>query len=65
MNIYLAGKIARNDWRHAIVTDLRTAFRDDFYGDWGHNIGAVVADPAYRWPVLRRSIFNQHNYNYY
>ena len=62
MNIYLAGKIARNDWRHAIVADLRTAFNDDFYGAWGHELGAVVADPSYRWPVLRRSIFNHHNY---
>lgn len=62
MNLYLAGKIAKNDWRHEIVADLRVAFADDFYGTCGHELGAVVADPAYRWPVLRRAIFNHHSY---
>jgi hypothetical protein len=62
MNIYLAGKIDRNDWRHTIVADLRTAFNEDFYDGISHKHGPIVADPSYRWPVLRRSIFNHHNY---
>jgi nucleoside 2-deoxyribosyltransferase len=59
MNIYLAGKIAKNDWRHTIVDDIWAGFSDQFYQDYGRT---TVANPAYRWPVLRRSIFNYHNY---
>jgi len=62
MHIYLAGKIAWNDWRHTIVADLRTAFHDDFYGGSGHALGEDVAAPSYCWPVLWCAIFNHHAY---
>lgn len=43
-SIYLAGKIAKNDWRHDIVTGLHTA--------WGSH-GDV---PSPSWPVLSKAI---------
>ena len=57
MNIYLAGKVSKNDWRHDIVDDLKEAgnqmydmvFNNDFK-DW------------LNWPILKNSIFVEHNY---
>lgn len=59
MNIYLAGKIAKNDWRHSIVNTIWAGFSDQFYQDYGKT---TIGNPNYRWPLLRRAIFNQHTY---
>lgn len=47
MKVYLAGKIAKNDWRHSIVDGLRSAV----------HIGS-----ASHWPVLQSAIFDEHDY---
>lgn len=49
MRIYLAGKIAKNDWRTEIV---------------GHRLrGAIGIDWDWKeWPVLKRTIFGIHDY---
>ena len=56
-NIYLAGKIAKNDWRHEIVTNLR---------DWVHETeqyweGGNIQD-LWEWPTLPNSVFAQFSY---
>lgn len=47
MKIYLAGKIAANDWRHGIVKELRDAMVDKWESPW---------------PVLRGAILGRHDY---
>lgn len=62
-NIYLAGKITKNCWRHSIVKDLSIAI-DGEEGDDDYPIGNYCTDfrlPKY-WPTLERSIFGIHNY---
>lgn len=54
MQIYLAGKVRRNCWRHSIVTGLReTCFAYD---------NQAYQESWYRWPVLSRAIFEYHAY---
>jgi len=48
MRIYLAGKIAKNDWRHEVVTNLGRAL--------------VIGDQWSRWPVLEKAVFGAHDY---
>lgn len=51
--LYLAGKIAKNDWRHDVVRGLHTA------GDWAQNYGGGErAD----WPVLKEAILGRFDY---
>lgn len=49
-HVYLAGPIAKNDWRHSIVTGLRgeSALRQG--EDWDD------------WPIMERAIFGDHHY---
>ena len=54
-NIYLAGKIVQNGWRHSLVSGLR----DVFYGSCGED---EDEDVWKLWPVLEKAIFNKHNY---
>lgn len=55
MKIYLAGKIAKNDWRHDIVNDLRGA--GDVHSEIeSYNLGDKC------WPILRQSILGKHDY---
>lgn len=56
MHIYLAGKIAKNDWRHTIVNGLRKAV--DFFDDDGVRLN----QPWYTWPPLPKAIFDYHTY---
>lgn len=48
MRIYLAGKIAKNDWRHDLVVGLSNAI--DTEATWD------------RWPVLERCMIGGHDY---
>lgn len=53
LNIYLAGKISKNDWRHQIVNGLRRVSRSFFgYSD----INEI------KWPILKNSIFKYFHY---
>jgi hypothetical protein len=57
LNIYLAGKVSANDWRHTLVADLRTAL--NMYGqDLVCGDDSIPSD----WPLLHRAIFNTHHY---
>jgi hypothetical protein len=50
MNIYLAGKIGKNDWRHSLVRGLRVT-------------SAMMEDNRHPlWPILVGAIFEAHNY---
>lgn len=49
--VYLAGKIAKNDWRHRIVSGLRDVSGRDY------------DLPATAWPVLRCCIAGRHHYS--
>jgi very-short-patch-repair endonuclease len=51
INIYLAGKIAYDDWRHRVVSGLREA-----------NSKLYDFDDRYYWPILENSILGEHNY---
>lgn len=51
MKIYLAGKIRANCWRHTIVDGLRYVFHD-----------AEIEKVAGGFPVLKRAIFDTHDY---
>lgn len=50
MNIYLAGKISRNDWRHTIVSRL-----SEF--EWKDESKMIPTHP-----IIPKSIFDYHNY---
>lgn len=54
LQIYLAGKIYPNDWRHSIVTDLRNALEQP--GD------AWTLYKETEWPVGNRAIFGCYDY---
>lgn len=57
MKVYLAGKIAKNDWRHDIV-------RTQQYGTWALKMAwphPASSDSHERWPVLRDAVFG-HDY---
>lgn len=58
MNIYLAGKIAKNGWRYSIVKGLRGALYEwsDCYGH-----GSWVEWPS-EWPILDNAILDEHSY---
>ena len=45
MQIYLAGKIDKNDWRHSIVAGLRGALYEQFY-DSPRELAARIRDAA-------------------
>jgi hypothetical protein len=49
MKIYLAGKIAKGDWRHDVVAGLRHA---NSYFDAGTD----------EWPILENAILRRHDY---
>lgn len=51
MKIYLAGKIAKHDWRHDVVRDLRDAFTN-----------SGVARFVRRWPIMRGAVLGKHDY---
>lgn len=51
--VYLAGKIAKNDWRHEVVDGLKRAA----YAIEQHN------PQFYDWPVLEHAIFGHHHYS--
>lgn len=53
MRIYLAGKIAMNDWRHRVVPQLRGAV--DEAETWN------MTRPT-TFPILTRAIFGEHDY---
>ena len=55
MKIYLAGKIAKNDWRHEIVKDLRGESAD---------LGSIIMEgkTLQYWPVLLNAIYQEHDY---
>lgn len=59
MKIYLAGKIARYDWRHRIVDGLSyaQAATAEFSG---HDVENLVLHKE--WPFLEGAIFNEHDY---
>jgi hypothetical protein len=57
LNIYLAGKIEKNCWRHSIVTGLCNALPKLVSCPVGE-----VAWSAPEWPVLPRAIFGEHDY---
>lgn len=48
MKIYLAGKIAKNDWRESAVKDYRGSISDDTMHE--------------HWPVLQDAIHGKHDY---
>lgn len=50
MKIYLAGKIGKNDWRHAIVRDLHITCAD------------FSRETFENWPILVGAIFERHEY---
>lgn len=50
--VYLAGKIYKNDWRHAVVDGLSNFCSETMY-----------EDPTREWPVLHRSIKNKISYS--
>lgn len=58
LNIYLAGKIARNNWRSAIVDKLEERFVSRSDHAWG-NVDEILNS---EWPVMQKSIFKTHNY---
>jgi very-short-patch-repair endonuclease len=49
-SIYLAGKIAKNDWRHDVVDELRYA--------WGRD----YTTPAPHWPRLETAVLGRLDY---
>lgn len=53
MNIYLAGKIRKNCWRHNLVSNLRDAVHDFYHHD---NVQLVT------WPILKNAILGTFNY---
>ena len=53
MKIYLAGKIRDRDWRESIVPGLRGTISTCCEAD---------ADPAPNWPILKKIIFEKHDY---
>lgn len=55
-NIYLAGKIEANGWRHEIVKELKydTPLKSEF-----DEIHEGICDP---WPLLKNAIFGQYHY---
>jgi hypothetical protein len=58
MKIYLAGKIRKQCWRHAIVKDLHMTN--------GNIAGGTCPDPdvwdACTWPILPKAVFGAHDY---
>jgi hypothetical protein len=52
MKIYLAGKIAKNDWRHELVEGLRSTIDDT------HERESSLA----QWPILHGAIKGTHDY---
>lgn len=57
INIYLAGKIGKGDWRHDIVANLRSwEYESDQF--WS---GVNIQD-LWEWPILADSIFDQFSY---
>lgn len=59
LNIYLAGKVSQDCWRHSIVEGLSDAI-DACPGRCGNRF--VVEESMFRWPVLHRAILGEHSY---
>lgn len=57
MKIYLAGKVGKNCWRHAVVQGQGVSIGDD-----EACCGAAGDTPLPQWPILRRAIFGKHDY---
>lgn len=55
MKIYLAGKIARNDWRHSLVQGLESISATGYSS---HHRAEFVKP----WPILTKVIFGEHDY---
>ncbi len=53
-SIYLAGKIAKGDWRHDIIPGLSSVFHGRCDG--------VMDDKPDRWPVLTNAVFSRYDY---
>lgn len=56
MRIYFAGKIAKNDWRHSIVSGISKGFVTDSFCPSGR---LVNPQP---WRILEGAIFGTHDY---
>jgi hypothetical protein len=52
-NIYLAGKIRKNDWRESIIPDIK-------YWIEGHDIRSI--ESIANWPILEGVIKEKYNY---
>lgn len=62
ISIYLAGKISKNDWRHALIKQLNSALIDEKSVN-GNQIGICgETNLPIKWPVLNSVIFDKHNY---
>jgi hypothetical protein len=55
MRIYLAGKIAKNDWRGLLVPQLR---------DWNNSFGLSIEqmEALEEWPVWRNAVLGKYDY---
>jgi len=52
MNIYLAGKIEKECWRHGIVSDLRESFNPSQNGEWTILVNHIGGEHNYTGPFF-------------
>lgn len=60
MKLYLAGKIAPNDWRHSLIHNLRNWDYELGLGDSAYT--SIFEDRVIKWPVWPNAILGGHDY---